>query len=96
MSESQIKTPLDFALDDFATPDARQLVLKTLHAVIVSCMTQAAVDEEPKDPVARAAQFTCYGKMVKAVEVHLPKHSSLPLPARRTVYTAPLPQANGQ
>lgn len=91
MSDQPIKTPFDFALDEFATPDARHLVLKTMHAVIVHCMTQAAIEGGPD----LAAQCSCFAKMLRQIEVHLPKHSSIPLP-KRTVYTAPLPQANGQ
>lgn len=88
------KTPFDFALEQFATPEARDLVLKTCHAVIVHCMTEAAIAETPTDPVQRAAQFTCYGKMLRQIEQQLPKHSSIPIP-KRVVYTTPQ-QANGQ
>lgn len=90
------KTPLDFALEQIATSEVKDQVLRTAHALISTCLTQAMMQTTGKSAETIAAEAQAYARQLKELEKHLGSgFSAVPQPTRRAVaYTTPdkLPQ----
>lgn len=82
------KTPLDFALEAFATPEARDAVLRVTHAVLSHCMVKSALERAEKSAEQIAAEAKVYATLISQVQRHLPKLTSVPIPPMQTRYVA--------
>lgn len=78
------KTPLQFALDNIATPDVRELVLKTTHALVSTVSTQTMLRTGKKSAVTIAAEAKCFAGMLHELEMQLAAGFSAVLPPNRT------------
>lgn len=88
------KTTLQIALDTFATQSTRDLVLRTMHAVVTHCfITDMAESKGTTQKETIAAEAKVYARMLKEITANIGGgHSSVPIPKIKDVQPAQMPR----